>query len=98
MFEVEDLEFATLPTLCGCGLVWFNKDVLSSEKVIDGYLQKQHNSLMEEREDSRESPLCPYSTAQLIDSQTSYHKVMGLNSIAGNCSVLHNCFIKCSGE
>lgn len=52
MFEVQDLQYATLATVSRCGMVWFSEDVLSTEMIFENYLQLLKNSPLEEDEDS----------------------------------------------
>lgn len=39
MFEVESLKYATLATVSRCGMVWFSEDTVTSNMVIDNYLE-----------------------------------------------------------
>ncbi|XP_064603299.1 cytoplasmic dynein 1 heavy chain 1-like isoform X2 [Liolophura sinensis] len=52
MFEVQDLQYATLATVSRCGMVWFSEDVLSTEMIFENYLQLLKNAPLEEDEDS----------------------------------------------
>ncbi|XP_065684969.1 cytoplasmic dynein 1 heavy chain 1 isoform X1 [Hydra vulgaris] len=51
MFEVQDLKYATLATVSRCGMVWFSHEVVSSEMIVENYLSKIKNVLVEESED-----------------------------------------------
>ena len=39
MFEVETLKYATLATVSRCGMVWFSDDTVTSNMIIDNYLE-----------------------------------------------------------
>ena len=51
MFEVQDLQYATLATVSRCGMVWFSEDVLSMEMVFDNFMQKLRNIPLEDADD-----------------------------------------------
>eukprot|EP01129_Flabellula_baltica_P006002 TRINITY_DN2210_c0_g1_i2.p1 TRINITY_DN2210_c0_g1~~TRINITY_DN2210_c0_g1_i2.p1 ORF type:complete len:4545 (+),score=1094.61 TRINITY_DN2210_c0_g1_i2:1851-13637(+) len=38
IFEVENLQYATLATVSRCGMIWFNEDTLSNQMIYDNYL------------------------------------------------------------
>jgi dynein heavy chain 1 len=40
MFEVQDLRFATLATVSRCGMVWFSEDVVTSDMLLQNFLQR----------------------------------------------------------
>ena len=51
MFEVESLKYATLATVSRCGMVFFNEDTVSSDMLVENYLQKLRNTPFEELDD-----------------------------------------------
>lgn len=40
LFEVETLKYATPATVSRCGMVWFNEDNVTSEMLVDAYIQR----------------------------------------------------------
>lgn len=40
LFEVENLEFATLATVSRCGMVWYSDDIVSNQMLFHRFLEK----------------------------------------------------------
>ncbi|KAF8367390.1 dhc-1 [Pristionchus pacificus] len=40
IFEVADLKYATLATVSRCGMVWFSEEVVTTEMLLTGYLNR----------------------------------------------------------
>jgi len=51
MFEVETLKYATLATVSRCGMVWFSEDTVTSNMVIDNYLEGLKEKTFEDLDD-----------------------------------------------
>ncbi|CAJ0587193.1 unnamed protein product, partial [Mesorhabditis spiculigera] len=47
IFEVADLQYATLATVSRCGMVWFSEEVVSSEMLFSNYLKTLTNISLE---------------------------------------------------
>ena len=48
MFEVETLKYATPATVSRCGMVWFNEDTVSTEMMVENYLEKLRGAAFED--------------------------------------------------
>lgn len=51
MFEVQNLQFATLATVSRCGMIWFSEDVLSTEVIYEHFFAKLRNIPLEESDE-----------------------------------------------
>jgi dynein heavy chain 1, cytosolic len=51
MFEVETLKYATLATVSRCGMVWFSDDTVTSNMVIENYLEGLRTRTFEDLDD-----------------------------------------------
>ena len=57
MFEVQDLQYATLATVSRCGMVWFSEDVLSLEMIFENFLSRIKSVPIDESDDGFGVPL-----------------------------------------
>lgn len=51
MFEVANLEYATLATVSRCGMIWFSEDVLSTEMICQHFFLKLRNIPLEDTDE-----------------------------------------------
>ena len=66
LFEVETLRYATLATVSRCGMVWFSNDTVSTDMILDNYLQNLQATAFEDFEDETASS----GSAQALHVQT----------------------------
>ena len=48
LFEVENLNYATLATVSRCGMVWFSNDTVTADMMLSHYLQGLRSTAFEE--------------------------------------------------
>src|SRR5690606_19134826 len=48
IFEVQDLQFATLATVSRCGMIWFSENVITTDMIIYNYLERLKTQQLEE--------------------------------------------------
>ena len=51
LFEVETLRYATLATVSRCGMVWFSNDTVSTDMILENYLQDLQITAFEDLEE-----------------------------------------------
>jgi dynein heavy chain 1, cytosolic len=55
MFEVESLKYATLATVSRCGMVWFSDDTVTSNMVMENYLEGLKTKVFDDLDDDAQS-------------------------------------------
>jgi dynein heavy chain 1 len=50
LFEVQDLKYATLPTVSRCGMVWFSEETLTTQMLFVRYLTRLREEPFDEQE------------------------------------------------
>ena len=71
IFEVETLRYATLATVSRCGMVWFSKDVITSEMAIRNYLNNLRQVAYEDLDDDVVEPAQGQQRSLLLQSQVA---------------------------
>ena len=71
MFEVETLKYATLATVSRCGMVWFSEDTVTSEMLIDHYLQTLRSKAFDDLDEDTAAAGQTAAQALIVQVQTA---------------------------
>ncbi|QPG94731.1 Dynein heavy chain cytoplasmic [Epichloe festucae Fl1] len=82
MFEVETLKYATLATVSRCGMVWFSEDTVSSDMMVENYLETLRSVPFEDLdEDSLATGQTP---AKMLVVQGEISDLLKVHMTSGN--------------
>ena len=73
MFEVENLQYATLATVSRCGMVWFSNDVVTVEMCFENYFRKLREIPLDATESVQTRPQAKTATllSNILTSPTA---------------------------
>lgn len=80
MFEVQDLQYATLATVSRCGMVWFSEDVLSLDMIFENYLSRTKSIPIDESDEGLGVPLSR-SKENVLSPTMQVRTLLALTSI-----------------
>ena len=68
LFEVETLKYATLATVSRCGMVWFSSDTITSNMMVQNYLERLRSVAFEDVDEDSASQ----SGSQILQLQQHF--------------------------
>lgn len=74
MFEVETLKYATLATVSRCGMVWFSDDTVTSNMIVEHYLEGLKTKTFDDLDDDTAS--ASTSSAATASTQTALVEIL----------------------